>query len=107
MNVISKLWMGFKLWTASSRSTIQIFLLAGSALLAAVVYIQNLRVKAARCELSKDLQEQVESIGRALERELAEDRDERIDHIEDAQDTTGCLDLDVDRLLHGDPVEGS
>jgi len=88
-------WLAAK-WASKAASNIMLGILA-LILITGVGYVQQLRVKAAKCEASEYLVDRNEALADRLATELGKDRDEAIEIIENAQ--SDCLDASVDELL--------
>jgi len=95
VDILMFAWLAAK-WASKAASNILIGIIA-LIMVTGVGYVQQLRVKVARCEGSAQMSERNERLADRLATELGKDRDEAIEIIEDAQ--SDCLDASVDELL--------
>lgn len=96
------MWTRIATWAASSRSTIQLILLAATIVAGGWAYIATLQKRAAECQAALVQAQQFENVANRLADELEKDRDARIEKIEDAP-ASDCLDANVDELLRDVP----
>ena len=93
-------------WWASSAATNYMLIGGAAILISGFVYVQELRVKVAKCKSNVDQVERYGDLADLLAKELNKDRDEVISAIEN--NTSDCLNLNLDDLLRdNEPVVGS
>lgn len=96
------MWAKILRFSASHSSTAWLLAIGLTFATGAIWYVQQLRVKAARCEASQEIMGRYERLADRLERELSDEleRDEKA--LRDA--VHPCLDVRTDELLR-DPLD--
>jgi hypothetical protein len=87
------MWRLIWKWLATRAASFWIASVAGIALTVAVGYVQQLRVKAARCQGQEDIREQVERLTDRVVKNIEETTDDQIRAIRQTPDQ--CADLPV------------
>lgn len=88
---------GIARWWATSQATNIIIILAVTALGAGGIYIQQLRVKVAECEIADAAQQRIDTLEERIVGHETENLNEALDAIDEADDP--CLDRRTSDIL--------